>query len=129
MTEIRFKFRYLIWLSTILFYKNVYSYHVTCDFPVGSISGTVSGFVGKQEFDKFLKKCGNTETLILHYRNCAVGYLELPVDKIMDNYPSIQRIYWECTGVCRYEYSPCRNGKEPVVINCSIGKEVNFFLY
>ena len=56
MTEIRFKFRYLIWLSTILFYKNVYSYHVTCDFPVGSISGTVSGFVGKQEFDKFLKK-------------------------------------------------------------------------
>ena len=126
MSEIHFKFQWLILLSVILFYKNVYSYHIKCEFPVGSISGTVPGFVGKQEFDKFLKKCGNAETIILHYRNCAVGYLDLPVNKIMDNYPSIRRISWECTGVCRYESSSCRNRYESVVINCNKGKYVTF---
>ena len=107
-----------LWITYVLDYTNCY--HVKCRFHKDSITGTVEGLEGYEEFKDFLNRCGDENIKILLYTNCYVGYLSLPVERIQVNYPSLKRLYWYCKGTCVYTRSAV------YVEGCTEGK---FWLY
>ena len=106
----------LVSLWTVYMLEYVTCYHVKCRFNKDSISGTLEGLEGYEEFNDFLNRCGDRNIKILTYKNCYVGYVSLPIERIQMNYPSLKRIYWSCKGLCVYMRSSvyvegCTGGK------------------
>ena len=106
----------LVIFCFVCMWDYVVCYHVKCRFHKDSISGILEGLEGYEEFEDFLNRCADQNVEILSYMDCYVGYLHLPVEKILLNYPSLKRLYWYCKGTCLYSRSRvyvegCREGK------------------
>ena len=101
---------------------NVIAYHIECIFPKNSEVGVVSGISGIEEFNDFLIRCGDKDTEILRYTECYIGQLSLPVRKILNNYPSLRIILWNCDGLCTYSIDQCNQEYYPSIQGCDMGK-------
>ena len=101
---------------------NVIAYHIECIFPKNSEVGVFSGISGIEEFNDFLIRCGDKDTEILRYTECYIGQISLPVRKILNNYPSLRIILWNCDGLCSYSIDQCNQEYYPSIQGCDMGK-------
>ena len=112
----------LLCILIVVEYTCVCCYHIKCKFSKDSDIGVVLGIRDIQEFIDFLNRCNNKEKLVIRYSECYVGKVELPVDIIVKNYPSVRIIIWDCEGLCTYIPTGCSEGKQPTIRGCQRGK-------
>ena len=113
---------YLLCVLIILHHSNVIAFHIQCIFPKNSEVGVVSGITGIEEFNDFLIRCGDKDTEIIHYTECYIGQIRLPIKEIVKNYPSVRIILWNSNGLCTYSINQCNQEYYPIIQGCAMGK-------
>ena len=73
--------------------KTCDAYHVKSMFQKDSISGVIEGLEGIDDFDLFVNRCGYKDIKTISYQKCYVGYVVLPITKIKQNYPSLNKFF------------------------------------
>ena len=74
--------------------------HVTCDFREDDKTMVIENLRSKLELEDYVLRCGEDNVIVLIYRDCYVGDILLPISKLVDNYPNLRTIYWNCVGTC-----------------------------
>ena len=95
-------------------------YHVRCNFYEETRTLYIVGLKSNEDFDNYGLKCGDYDLEILVYKECWLGKILLPVNRIMVNYPNVKEIYWQCEGYCTQEISRVN------IFGCDSGKRTPF---
>ena len=92
-------------LLVCLHVSNSHCYHIECVYQEKDNSMEISGLETIDEFNDYLNKCGHYGINVLKYDKCYVGNVNIPIKKIIKNYPKVRSIFWDCKGNCVYPAS------------------------
>ena len=90
----------LIFMYIVCILDYVSCYQVTCDYRMDDKTMVIAHLWTKVVFNDYLNRCGEENAIVLMYRQCYIGDIMIPISDILDNYPSLKTLYWNCKGNC-----------------------------
>ena len=92
-------FPYLFLIYHLLVTKVTYGL-IECDKD--GLRYTVRGIWGNVDFEEQLYRCRDKDIILLSYEECDIGYINLPLSRILTIYPKLETLDWHCEGECSF---------------------------
>ena len=78
-------------------------YHIKCNFYEETRTLYIVGIISNEDFDNYGLKCEDYDLEIPVYKDCWLGKILLPLNRLILNCPNVKSIYWQCEGYCAHK--------------------------